>query len=154
MFEKKNDSLAQLCNRVEESYLIKTPIKTLNEQVEFKKKQTSTDGSICYKEIILPCATINTSQRNQWFLTNDKEIYKFEFCQNSIVYARKIVTKNDLYALPISSGRLDIFVSNGKLSEIVPISVSVITNKIFAMNLSDQYYFSSMRHSVFRQHSL
>lgn len=146
---KNNDSLAQLCNRVEEMYSIDLPFDIPKQKVEFKKKMTLADSTEIFEELVLPNVTINTSPRNQWFLTEDNEVFNFEYCKNELVYARKIVSKSEFYKVPISSSHFKIYISNGKLSEVVSFSINKIHKKVFSMSMYGQCVYAPMRHSAF-----
>lgn len=60
----------------------------LNKNVEFKVKSTNNQNIVIYKEVVLPRFKINCKSRDQWFLTDNGEICKFEYSKNHTIYAR------------------------------------------------------------------
>lgn len=74
--------------------------------------------------IIFSNFIIKNNNRDNWFLTKNKEIVSFTkiiFDQNTKFYSifgQKIIHKTDFYEYPIKSSKLDIFSSNGSLDAI------------------------------------
>lgn len=149
MVHKKNQSLAQICNRVEESYLLNAPKKVTKSNVEFKKKCQIINGHI-FKEVVFEDFKINNNNRDQWFLNQDSEICKFVYCKSNRIEicARKIVKKKEFYNLPISSEHFNIFVSDGTLSDEFLIPLSNVKCKNLSMPLDNEWIFAPLRHSM------
>lgn len=147
MLHKKNQTLPQLCNRVEESYLLYKPPTIKQHNVTFKKACKSQFG--VYKEVVFTDFKIKDTVRDQWFMTNDSEIYKFDSCckADSSISARKVVNKVDFFDLPIPSSLLEIYKSDGTLSNLVQMNISKVKSKIFAMPLDGNLIFAPLRHT-------
>lgn len=106
-----------------------------------------------YREIIFPGFVVNNSQRDKWFISKDREVFSFELCKlgngtDKCVLARKLVYKSVFYEVPVSSDKFDIYKSDGKLSDIIEISLSKIDRKVFAMPLGDSFVFAPLRHTT------
>lgn len=149
MVLKHGDELAQIYNRVEESYLLYNPTQKIESTISFKK-ECKVDSIRVYKEIVFQDFRINNTIRNQWFYTHNSDIYKFEYCNvdKKTISARKILSKNEFYDVPVSSIKFDIYISNGALSNLKSLPISNVKCKAFAMPLDNNLIFAPLRHSV------
>lgn len=153
MLRKNNQCLAQVCNRIEEIYKIDIKIENnLTSEVVLKKKVKISDFNCRYNEVVFPHFTINNKIRNQWFLTHDGNVYKFEYAKKNrnenIIFALKVINKKEFFSLPISSIHFNIFLSDGKVSGTVcAIQINEVKNKIFAMPLNNNIVFAPFRHT-------
>lgn len=114
----------------------------------FKKREIINNAQV-FREIVLPMFTLNNTRRNEWFLTKSKDVCKFEWYDNEqgCIFARRVIRKKEFYATPISSVHLDIYLSDGGLSDVEPVVLSNVTHKIFAMPLNGNVVFAPLRHS-------
>lgn len=151
MIHKKNQTLAQLCNRVEESYKLHKPSKLIIESssnVTFKKKDKTQTN--VFKEIIFNDFKVNNNIRDQWFMSKDREVYKFDSCNtlDRNISCYQLKNKREFFNLPISSELFDIYISNGKLSSsLKSVPIDNVKCKIFAMPLDNDIVFAPLRHT-------
>lgn len=149
MLKKNNDQLAQICNRIEESYILHEKFHPASSKVKFAKPENC-DGNQIYKRVIFPNFVLDCSSRNQWFLTKNREIFKFDsYRENNegYIYASRVIRKHELYSVPISSSHLDIYKSDGAVSCVVSVPILDIKNKIFAMPIGNEIVFAPLRHA-------
>lgn len=156
MLNKNNDSLAQLCNRIIEQYSLNTKNETkVNQNVPILKKKTQVHiNGICengFKEIVLNELTINSSEKNRYFLTQEKEIVSFEYTKyendSVVLYGREILNKKDFYILPIASSHFNIYSSDGHKGETKCWSINSIYKKLFAIHHEENIIFFPLLHS-------
>lgn len=139
LIRKKNQCLAQLCNRVEE-YQAETKYTTPKNNVEFKKKTV----------LVFPKFDLNSGKRDKWFLTDNDDIYEYRHScrETNTITARKVETKSAFFQLPISSTNFQIYKSSGVLiPNEVTINVTAVKAKLFAMPLDDKIVFAPLRHT-------
>lgn len=150
MIKKNNQSLAQVCNRVEESYLLPLSTSIVCSQPLFKKKHHS-NNCIVFKEVVFKTLVLNCSPRNEWFLTKDGNVFKFDHCKENclnLVFAKKLVKQQPFYDVPISSLQFNICFSDGKVSDIVSVDIKQILNKVFVLPFNNGFVFSPLRHCI------
>lgn len=112
---------------------------------ELKKKCLHPEGKKYYfKKIALNGVEIDSSKRNRWFLTKNREICEFKHAEISTneqikISCKKIKkTPQSFYEYPIKSTELEIFfVDDYKSFENLIISPSMISSKLFAMPSSN-----------------
>lgn len=149
MLRKNNDCIQQVCNRIEETYKIYASYTLQNTvPIEFKRKCKVNN---VYKEVVFQNFTINTKPRDQWFLTDEGEVFKFDHIERKSsgdnVYAFKVTDICPFYNLPICSTKLNIYKSEEKISEIMSIDISRVANKVFAIPFQNFTIFSPLRHT-------
>lgn len=149
MVLKHSQELQQVCNRVEESYLLHKPTAIRQEATIFKKP-TRINMKRVFTEIIFADFRINTSIRNRWFFTSEGEIFKFKYYDDETkkVAARKVMNKREFYCTPISSAKFNIFRSDGTLSDSVFLPIENVMWKAFAIPLDNTIVFAPLRHSM------
>lgn len=152
MLKNHKHSLAQVCNRVEESYQFDKMVIRKPRKIEYKKAhEIRIDNvlTLVHKEIVFPDFVLNCKERNQWFLTDDKKIFQFHYANRdeNTLFARKIKSTSVFFDLPISSQHFDCFVSDGSLSDVISVNIDKVTKKIFAMTMKNRIVFSPLRHS-------
>lgn len=81
MLTNHKHSLAQVCNRVDEYYQFDSDVVQKPRKIVFKKEHNVIINNVLtsvHNEIFFPDFVLNCKERNQWFLTNDKNIFKFQ----------------------------------------------------------------------------
>ena len=103
-----------------------------------KKKQIVSEAKIIFKELVIGSFRINNTYKNQWFLTQQKEIIRFKYVElindEVQIYGTEIKKKKPFYNVPIDSTYLDIYWTDGvESTKTRAFKVAEITNKLFAM---------------------
>lgn len=137
----------QINNRVlERLKVISLPIK---KPFRFGKKFKCQSGEkYCFRQIIINGIQLDTTKRNQWFLTTNKKIYSFNYAipsSNEISCKQFECPSNQssFFKSPIESIDLDIFYIEGeiKLSENKLVDLSNIYAKMFIMPVEQGHVF-------------
>lgn len=158
LLHKNNQPLAEICNRIHEMNScgyskIPTPLSTV--KCILKKKSTISkngNATVVYNEIVLGNLRINNSIKDEWFLTNSKEIVRFKHLElinnKKYVCGTEIRNKKDFYVVPIKSSYFDIFETDGIESQSEKLwRVDSIYKKLFAMNQGENIVFFPLSHS-------
>lgn len=75
-----------------------------------------------FKKILISKDVILSSRRDKdsWFMTKSKDIFKFKFALKDVcfkIYGQKIKQKGPFFINPITSTKLDIYISDGKFDD-------------------------------------
>lgn len=137
----------QLNNRVlEQLKVISLPIK---EPFRFGRKfKCQSAEKYCFRQIIINGIQIDTTKRNQWFLTTNKEIYSFNYAVSfDEISCKKFECPSNqspsFSESPVESIDLDIFYVEGeiKFSEDKLVDLSNIYAKMFVMPVKQRHVF-------------
>lgn len=113
LYVSKN-ALAQVCNRIEESYFVhryRLLDKVENAaEVRYSMKKIVNSATV-YEKVSFTGLEISTAAKNSWFLSVQREIFQFQVAkqEEKTVYARRIVNKGEFYDRPVSSVQFDVY---------------------------------------------
>ncbi|KAG4070613.1 hypothetical protein HA402_013533 [Bradysia odoriphaga] len=153
--KKHNTQQSELCNRIEEKKLanfVKVP-KVIVFPLLKKPKMIDRRTKV-FCEIVTESFTLKNSEGNNWFMTKQLEIVRFEYLQsiNEIwcVYGFERRIKSDFYTIPIQSSKLNIFKVFNKREEIGKMySINEIAAKLFCISFEENYdVFFPLNHSL------
>lgn len=132
----------QINNRALEKLKILSLSKQKPIPIELKKKSEA-DGKTIFKKIVLKGLQLDTSERNQWFMTKDKQICSFEYAtlidRNPKIVCKKIdADLKSFFDVPMSSVELDIFwINDLNRTTFLVIDSDFIETKMFAIPSSE-----------------
>lgn len=152
MLKNNKHPLAELSNRLEESYIVPIKIvRNIRGKFGFNKVVKVVENNVptmVHHELVFDDFIVNRTLKNRWFSTDENDVFRFEYAKKDecTVFARKVISKSSFYDLPISSDKFGIFISNGILSEIMSIPTNRVQHKIFAMPFENNTVFVPLRH--------
>lgn len=149
MLKKNNQELAQISNRIFEMNN-KLMFKTKNESVFPILSKRNHNGNR-FTKFETPCFVIDSSQKNRWMLTVNKNIIKFIFMEkhneNYLIWASEIQLKGDFYEYPLQSSKIDIYKTNQIESTPCFWNYEEISKKLFCMEQETEYIFFPLIHT-------
>lgn len=145
ILRKNNQSLAQICNRISELYqspIVENRSSQFPELKKREKRKVNDTSEFIYKQIVFENFKIDFSKRNCWFLTKNKEIICFEFCQilngKILMFGAEILNKTNFYETPIESKYFDIYEAPNKKGISKLWGLDCISKKLWGMeNIKD-----------------
>lgn len=135
-------------------YMTSSSKNTIYPQLRFRNKY---DNQSAFKEIQLAADfTLSTLKKsNSWFLSNENDIIQMVYAlehstgNETYIYGKRIVNKDDFFTYPVSSRRLHIFQSDGGLEDIVrPYKITNIKAKMVSLSIGDQLIFMPLIHTL------
>lgn len=156
LLRKNNQPLAQLCNRLHEMHAsghhqrfqIGSTGICLKKQISYNENT----GQFCYKEILVDGLRFNTNFKEKWFFTNTNEIVGITKIVKQkemiVLIGHEITQKKDFFSIPIKSNYLDIYETNGTVSNCEKqYCLSSIKHKLFAMRSGEDVIFYPLLHT-------
>lgn len=146
-----NKPLQQVANRIGEIIQQKSTENSkaalLSTQLSGKFKIRN-DSDVLFSSIKTKNFTLKNNIRNKWFLSKNKEIIAMVYAKynndNEVVIAgKKIISKKDLYYLPLASSNLDIYRTPNKFQESTSLyGLSEIECKLFSFKIPNSTDFA------------
>lgn len=112
------------------------------------------DNKQVYKEIALSSDCTLSTNRNadSWFLTTSNDIVLMNYAlprdDNAIIYGFPILNAVDFFRQPVSSSRLNIYMSNGITASIKPFSLECIKSKMLCLPYDSNFVFLPLLHTL------
>lgn len=157
--------LAQVVKRLSEMNSITTdqPANTsmfpyLHKQIQNAHKHPANASCVAVdrktygKIFIADGVVIENNNKNQWFMTHDKNIVKMlnaAYCDGNIcIYGSCLKKLNNFFDKPIESKYLDIYQSKTDLNAPTTYNVSYIKCKMFCLKYHDTFVFTPILHTL------
>lgn len=112
------------------------------------------DNKEVYKEIAInsDCTLSTNRNADSWFLTSFNTIVLMEYAvptvEGAIIYGSPIMNAEDFFRKPISSSRLNIFMSNGITEPILPFKLDSIKSKMLCLSHDYNFVFIPLLHTL------
>lgn len=145
-----------VCRITEQNRLNSNFQKNTNNLKQFEPKvchEFKLENQNVFKTIeIAPAVTLSSRKNNDsWFLTNSKEIVKFEFVSGSDfkLHGKTLKEKEMFFNHPISSTKLDIFESDAQLdNNLKSFDISCVQAKMICLSHKNNFVFIPLAHSL------
>lgn len=111
------------------------------------------DDNQVYKEIAINSEFTLSGARNAdgWFLTSTKQLVSMQYAiqtdEGAFVYGLPIINVENFFRLPVSSQRLNIFMSNGVTGPLSAYKADMIKSKMLCLSHESNFVFMPLLHS-------
>lgn len=134
MIRKGNLQLQQVVNRLTEKQNI---VPSLKSKITYPKLSKRKNKSNKYFELRLK--NVNNKFKNQWFLSKENKVCVFisalNINNNILINYKEVLNTESFFSTPFDSSYVDIFKSDGQLSNFKTFSYSQICGKLYAVKV-------------------
>lgn len=156
--KQKRLPLEQITRRIVELYIDYEQLynydSSKNEAFPHFKYPYVLDNNQVYKEIAINSGCTFSTNRNadSWFLTSSNTIVMMKYAlptvEGTIIYGSPIINTNDFFRQPISSSRLNIFMSNGIAGPVHPFKLDSIKSKMLCLSHDSNLVLIPLLHTL------